>query len=132
MSLFVDTSGFYALLVRTERDHSAMLEAFRAAAERGRRMVTTNYVIVETSALLQHRIGLAPVRDLEERILPLVTVQWVSSELHRRAVERLFRTDKRKVSLVDVVSFVVMDAEGLTDVMGLDPDFAAEGFRLLP
>ncbi len=42
MSLFVDTSGFYALLVRTERDHSAMLEAFRAAAERGRRMVTTN------------------------------------------------------------------------------------------
>jgi len=132
VSLFVDTSGFYALLVRTERDHSAMLEAFRAAAERGRRMVTTNYVIVETSALLQHRIGLAPVRDLEERILPLVTVQWVSSELHRRAVERLFRTDKRKVTLVDVVSFVVMDAEGLTDVMGLDPDFTAEGFRLLP
>jgi uncharacterized protein len=132
VSLFVDTSGFYALLVRTERDHGAMLEAFRAAAERGRRMVTTNYVIVETSALLQHRIGLAPVRDLEERILPLVTVQWVSSELHRRAVERLFRTDKRKVSLVDVVSFVVMDAEGLTDVMGLDPDFTAEGFRLLP
>jgi predicted nucleic acid-binding protein len=132
LSLFVDTSGFYALLVRTERDHGAMLEAFRVAAERGRRMVTTNYVIVETSALLQHRIGLAPVRDLEERILPLVTVQWVSSELHRRAVERLFRTDQRKVSLVDVVSFVVMDAEGLTDVIGLDPDFTAEGFRLLP
>jgi uncharacterized protein len=132
VSLFVDTSGLYALLVRTERDHGAMLDAFRAAAERGRRMVTTNYVIVETAALLQHRIGLAPVRDLEERILPLVIVQWVSSELHRRAVERLVRTDKRKVSLVDVVSFVVMDAEGLTDVLGLDPDFTAEGFRLLP
>jgi uncharacterized protein len=132
VSLFVDTSGFYALLVRTERHHGAMLEAFRAAAERGRRMVTTNYVIVETSALLQHRIGLAPVRDLEERILPLVSVQWVSGELHRRAVERLFRTDKRKVTLVNVVSFVVMDVEGLTDVMGLDPDFTAEGFRLLP
>ena len=132
MSLFVDTSGFYALLVRTERDHGVVLEAFRAAAERGRRMVTTNYVMVETSALLQHRIGLAPVRDLEERILPLVTVQWVSSELHRRAIERLFRTDKRKVSLVDVVSFVVMDVEGLTDVLGLDPEFTAEGFRLLP
>jgi predicted nucleic acid-binding protein len=130
--LFVDTSGFYALLVGTERDHGAVLEVFRAAAERGRRMVTTNYVMVETSALLQHRIGLAPVHDLEERILPLVTVQWVSSELHRRAVERLFRTDKRKVSLVDVVSFVVMETEGLTDALGLDPDFTTEGFRLLP
>ena len=44
----------------------------------------------------------------------------MSNELHRRAVERLFRTDKRRVSLVDVVSFVVMEAEGLTDVLGLD------------
>ena len=132
MSLFVDTSGLYALLVRTERDHRAVLDAFRTAAERGRRMVTTNYVLIETSALLQHRIGLAPVRDLEERIVPLVTVHWVSSELHLRAFERLIRTDKRKVSLVDVVSFVVMDTEGLTDVLGLDPDFATEGFRLVP
>ena len=132
MSLFVDTSAFYALLVASERDHCAVLDAFRAAAERGRRMVTTNYVLVETAALLQHRIGLPPVRDLEDRILPLITVHWVSSELHQRAVERLFRTDKRRVSLVDVVSFAVMDAEGLTDVLGLDPDFATEGFRLLP
>ena len=132
MSLFVDTSGFYALLVRTERNHGAVREAFGGAAERGRRMVTTNYVLVETAALLQHRIGLAPVRDLEQRIVPLVSVQWVSSDVHRRAVDRLFRTDKRNVSLVDVVSFVVMDAEGLSDVLGLDPDFAAEGFRLLP
>src|SRR5690348_7631026 len=103
MSLFVDTSGLYALLVGTERDHRAVLDAFRTAAERGRRMVTTNYVVVETSALLQHRIGLPPVHDLEERILPLMTVHWVGSEVHRRAVERLFRADKRKVSLVDVV-----------------------------
>jgi uncharacterized protein len=132
VSLFVDTSGLYALLVGTEQDHPAVLDAFRAAAERGRRMVTTNYVIVETASLLQHRIGLAPVRDLQERILPLITVHWISSALHQRAVERLFRTDKRKLSLVDVVSFLVMDAEGLTDVLGLDPDFATEGFRLLP
>ena len=132
MSLFVDTSALYALLVGTERDHRAVLEVFRVAAERGRRMVTTNYVLVETAALLQHRIGLAPVHDLEERILPLITVHWVSDELHRRAVERLFRIDKRKVSLVDAVSFVVMDTEGLTDVLGLDPDFAAEGFHILP
>lgn len=95
-------------------------------------MVTTNYVLIETAALLQHRIGLAPVRDLEEHILPVVNVHWVSNDVHRRAVDRLFRTDKRKVSLVDVTSFVVMDAEGLTDVLGLDPDFTTEGFRLLP
>ena len=132
MSVFVDTSAFYALLVGTDAGHAQITEVFRATAERGRRLVTTNYVLVETAALLQHRIGLAPVRDLEQHILPLVTVHWVSAELHRRGMDRLLRMDKRHVSLVDAISFVAMDADGLTDVLALDPDFETEGFRLLP
>jgi predicted nucleic acid-binding protein len=132
VSLFVDTSGLYALLIGSETDHDAVRHAFRAAAERGRKLITTNYVLVETTALLQHRIGLDPVRALEERIVPLLTVHWVSADQHHRAVERLFRTDKRRISLVDCVSFGIMDDEGLSDALGLDTDFEAEGFRLVP
>ena len=132
MSLFVDTSGLYALLVRSEQQHASVTEAFRAAAEGGRRLYTSNYVLVETAALLQHRIGLEPVRDLDTLIVPVLDVRWVDEALHRRGVERLFRTDKRRVSLVDAVSFTVIDEEGGRDVLGLDPDFAAEGFRLVP
>jgi predicted nucleic acid-binding protein len=44
----------------------------------------------------------------------------------------LFRIDKRRVSLVDAVSFTVMDVEGGEDVLGLDADFATEGFRVVP
>ena len=132
MSLFIDTSGFYALLVASESEHGAVRDAFRRAADGGRRLVTTNYVLLETAALLQHRIGLDPVRDLENRIAPVLSVKWVTPELHARAVVRLFRTDKRRLSLVDVVSFVAMEEEGLNDALGLDSAFAAEGFRLLP
>lgn len=132
MSLFVDTSALYAFLVRSEADHGAVAEAFRAAAESGRRMVTTNYALVETAALLQHRIGLDPVRDLDGRLVPLLDVIWVSADLHRRAVTRLFRMNRRHASLVDAVSFTVMEAEGLTEVLGLDEDFTTEGFHLLP
>lgn len=39
--------------------------------------------------------------------------------------------DRRQVSLVDAVSFTVMEAEGITDVLALDDDFTAQGFRLL-
>lgn len=132
MSLFIDTSGFYALLVSTESDHRAVRDAFRRAAESGRRLVTTNYVLVETAALLQHRIGLDPVRDLVNRLAPLLSVKWVTPELHDRAVVRLFRTDKRRSSLVDMVSFLAMEEEGLDEALGLDADFTAEGFKLLP
>ena len=132
MSCFVDTSALYAVLVRSDADHDAVAGAFRAVAESGRRMVTTNYVLVETAALLQHRIGLDPVRDLDGRLAPVLDVVWVSAELHRRAVARLFRMDRRHVSLVDAVSFAVMEGEGVTEVLGVDAVFAKEGFRLIP
>ena len=132
MSLFVDTSGLYAVLVRSEQQHAPVTEAFRTAAESGRRLYTSNYVLVETAALLQHRIGLEPVRDLDARIVPVLEVRWVDEALHRRGVERLFRTDKRGVSLVDAVSFTLLEDEGGKDVLGLDADFVAEGFRLVP
>ena len=132
MSLFLDTSGFYALLVETEADHRSVKRAFGQAAEAGERLLTTNYVVIETAALLQHRIGLAPVRDLDAKIFPLVELVVVDAGLHRKGLERLFRIDRRRVSLVDAVSFEAMEAEGFTDVLGLDSDFATEGFRLRP
>ena len=116
MNCFVDTSALYAFLVRSDVDHDAVASAFQSVAESGRRMVTTSYVLVETAALLQHRIGLDPVRDLEGRIVPLLDIVWVTGELHRRGVARLFRMDRRHVSLVDAVSFTIMEAEGITEV----------------
>jgi predicted nucleic acid-binding protein len=132
VSLFVDTSAFYAILVRTERDHTPVVTAFKRALDRGVGLYTTNYVLVETTALLQDRIGLAPVRDLEERVVPLLKIHWIDEEVHRRALERLVRMDRHQVSLVDAASFVVMEREGITDVLGLDADFTVEGFRLIP
>lgn len=132
MSLFVDTSGFHALLVGSEPDSEAVLSAFRRAAESGRRMLTSNYVVLETTALLQNRVGLSPVRDLEARFLPLMEIVFVDAAFHRRAVERLLRIDRRRISLVDASSFEVMDAQGISDVLGLDADFEEQGFRLVP
>jgi predicted nucleic acid-binding protein len=94
--------------------------------------VTSNYVLLETAALLQRRIGLPAVRDLDERIAPLLTVRWITEPLHRRAMDRLIRADRRGVSLVDCTSFEVMEAEGIAEAFALDRDFAAAGFRLVP
>jgi predicted nucleic acid-binding protein len=132
MSVFVDTSALYALLVQTEEEHTEVSEAFRSLAESGRRLVTSNYVLVETVALLQHRFGLEAVRDLERGIIPLLNVLWIAETHHRQAVERLFRTDRRGVSLVDCSSFHLMELEGIKEVLSLDSDFFQEGFRLLP
>ncbi len=132
MSVFVDTSALYAILVRSEADHEKVAEAFSGLLQANRRLVTTNYVLVETSTLLQSRFGLTAVRDFGERVVPLLTVHWVDEGLHRRALERLFSTDRRRLSVVDCVSFVLMEAEGLEEALALDEDFEDQGFRVVP
>jgi predicted nucleic acid-binding protein len=132
VSVFVDTSALYALLVRTEEDHETLVESFGALLQEGRVLATSSYVLVEACALLQHRFGLTAVRDFQDRIVPLLRVHWIDESLHRRGVERLFAADQRSLSLVDSVSFVVMEAEGMEEALAFDRDFERRGFRLLP
>lgn len=131
MSVFADTSGLYALLVGSEDSHAEMLEAFRSILAAERQLWTTSYVLVETIALLQRRVGLEPVRDLDEHIVPLLSVSWVSETLHRRAMRRLSRENRRQLSLVDCVSLELMRRQGISDVLGLDRHFVEAGYRLL-
>jgi predicted nucleic acid-binding protein len=131
MSVFADTSALYAAIVRTEERHQESLRLLRSLVEGGRSIRTTNYVVLETAALLQHRIGLDPVRDFAERILPLIAIHWVSEELHRKGIKRLVRENKRNLSLTDCVSFEFMEIEGLREAFALDRHFAEAGFRLL-
>ena len=58
MSTFVDTSAFYALLVANDVGHEAAKRTLDRLLAGGQRLVTSNYVVVETCALLQNRLGL--------------------------------------------------------------------------
>ena len=131
MSVFADTSSLYAAMVRSEESHAECLALFADLLARGRIIQTTNYVVLETTTLMQHRIGLDPVRDFVEQVLPLMRVTWVSNDLHRKGVTRLLKESQRNLSLTDCVSFEFMAQEGLRDAFSLDRHFAKAGFRLL-
>ena len=74
MSVFVDTSAFYAVLDADDLLHPAGRSAWvRLLEERGR-LHTTSYVLVETMALLQRRIDVQGPRTFIADILPVVQV----------------------------------------------------------
>ena len=131
MSVFADTSAFYPVMVRTETVHEAVRSTFTKLVEGRRPIWTTSFVVVETLALLQHRIGLPAARDFDEHILPKIRVRWVDEALYRLGTERLWREDRRHLSLVDCVSLEFMKAEGLTTAFAVDRHFSDAGFRLL-
>lgn len=130
MTALVDTSALYALLVRDDPNHEAATTAFASLRERGP-LVTHNYVVVESVALVQHRFGVSATRSLIDLLGPMEVV-WVGEGMHRAALAALLAAPRRRLSLVDRVSFEVMRDRGITEAFAFDPDFAQEGFTTLP
>ena len=128
MTTFVDTSALYALIDRDDRFHVEAATIWRRSLENGALLATSNYVIVESSALVQSRLGIAALRTLTLDVLPNVESIWVGPEEHGAAVAACLTAGRRGLSLVDCTSFEIMRRSGLRQVFAFDPDFDAAGF----
>ena len=126
--MFVDTSFLVALL---DEDDPRYADALRlwGRVEAGRLVVlTSNYVVLEACAVLQRRLGVSAMRKLVRQILGPVTLEWVTREDHERAAEALLVADRRRLSLVDCVSFEVMRRLDIRECLAFDQHFAEQGF----
>ena len=132
MSLFVDTSAILALVDADQERHQAVSSAWEAALDSGRALYTSNYVLVETFALVQRRLGLAAARDVSTALVPLLNPLWIDETLHETALAAMLAAGHRSLSLVDCASFEIMRRHGLGDALTLDRDFARQGFRVTP
>jgi predicted nucleic acid-binding protein len=129
MSVFVDTSALLALMDAGDESHARALKAWDRLAAEAPTLVTSNYVAVETFALLQSRIGLDAARALQQDALPAFQVVWIDAEIHAAAVTTVLAIGRRSVSLVDCSSLEVMRRRGILRAFHFDRHFRQEGFR---
>ncbi len=132
MSAYVDTSALLAILDADDRQHARAAAAWRGLIEADEEMVVTNYVLVETFALVQGRLGLKALRTLQQDIVPMLHVAWMSEEGHDAAVTALLTAARRRLSLVDCASFDTMRRSGLTRAFAFDRHFGEQGFEQIP
>ena len=132
MSIFVDTSALIAFLDADQPRHAEVIDTWDRAIADEKALFTSNYVLVESFALVQRRLGLEALRALADVLVPMLRVVWVDEELHAAAVASLLTAGRRKLSLVDCTSFELMRRRGLAEALALDDDFARQGFRRLP
>jgi uncharacterized protein len=121
VSLFVDTSAFYAALDRRDQDHARAT----AILSDGDRLVTTDHVLVESWRLARKRLG----RDVAERF-------WGALRGGQAVVESVLPTDfdaawrigeafpDQDFSIVDRTSFAVMERFGVNRVASFDDHFS--------
>lgn len=132
MRTFIDTSAFYALLDRDDRNHPKGKKAWMEILGEPPILVTSNYVLVETFALLQSRLGLEAVRRFQEDVVPVVRVEFVTPEIHRAGTAALLSAGRRGLSLVDCVSFEVMRDLGIKVAFTFDSHFIEQGLDVIP
>ena len=130
MTVFVDTSALYAVMDRDDRNHSAARDRWADLIDKSENLVTTNYVVVETAALVMHRLGADAARSLFDDILGVVEIRYIDADLHRAAVASFLAARQRGLSLVDCSSFQAMRDLDITAAFAFDRHFARQGFRV--
>jgi len=128
MKIFVDTSAFFALLSKTDKNHEdATTRWGRFLANDAVNLFTSNYVVVETCSLLSNRLGMSAVTDFIQSLLPTTTVLWMDESTHSIAIVAMLGTGINGPSLVDCSSFTLMQAWNLRLAFAYDKHFTVRG-----
>lgn len=128
--VFVDSSGWLALLHARDRRHRDADLAIRGALARRIPLFTTNLVIAEVHRLLLHRVGSAAARVFLDRIevSAEVELEYATAKHHASARDWLTRLSDQTITYTDAVSFAAMSARGCHSALSFDRDFVIAGF----
>lgn len=133
MTTFVDTSAFFALLAGNDAANDrASRWLDETSAHEDERLITHNYVVVESIALIHRRLGTDLVRSFLDHLLPVCEIRFVDEPLHERATVAYLAGLSRRSTFVDRMSFELMRAERIDRAFAFDPDFGREGFETVP
>jgi len=132
MSVFVDTSAFFAVLDADDENHEAARQMWEDLLTQEAVLVCSNYVLVETLALVQRRLGIPAVRVFQEDIMPVLNVEWVDESLHQVGIASVLAAARRRLSLVDCASFEIMRRLGIKTAFAFDHHFDEQGFERVP
>jgi predicted nucleic acid-binding protein len=129
MRAFIDTSAFLSILDRSDPNHEQAGKIWLYLLERDNTtLYCTNYVLLESTALIQNRLGLSFVKMFQANVVPILTVKWVDETLHQKGMLAVLIANRRQLSLVDCVSFATMRELSIEHYFAFDEHFAEQGF----
>jgi predicted nucleic acid-binding protein len=131
MNVFVDTSAILSLLDPNDISHVLAAKVWRRLTGEKDKLLTTNYVVVETCSLLQARSGLQAVREFQAAIVPLLNIVWINEEMHKDALEAMLLANQRRLSLVDCSSMMIAKQYNIQSIFAFDRHFTERGFTCL-
>jgi predicted nucleic acid-binding protein len=129
-TVFVDSSAFGALLNRTDALNMNATRILQGLRRDGRRLLTTNFIVAESHALILSRTNYATAtRFLIEFDRTGFLLERITPEDEEAAKAIIVRYDDKLFSFVDATSFAIMERLGIAEAFTFDSDFQQYGFR---
>jgi len=131
--IYIDTSGFFAMLASDDDRHGTAKKVVSVAKKRKRGFVTTDYVLDETATLFKARRK----HHLMVRLFDLLDnsqacrIEWTDSERFHQARAYFLKLADQDWSFTDCLSFCVMSELRLRDALTKDSHFQKAGFTKL-
>jgi uncharacterized protein len=132
-TIFIDTSGWIAILNRDDQHHKLSLELFSKLKAGKANIVTTDWILAETG----NGLARTAARESFVKFANSVTQStksrliWIQEEILEEALLLYAKVDDKQWGIVDCASIVVMRHEGITDVITADRHFQQAGFHCL-
>lgn len=129
-SVFADTLFYVALLSRDDGLHSS---ASRWASQSDLRIVTTEFVLLETANFFKQPSVRGTFAAFVPRLhaSPVTSIIPCESHWFQRGLDLFNSRPDKQWSLTDCISFVVMEDRGLAEALTADHHFQQAGFSIL-
>jgi len=128
--IFADTSGFIALMDADDAFHEKAANTWKECGVQDCSLLTSNYVRLESWALIRRRLGFQAALDFTDLILPSCSILQVGELGFNSSVNEWRRARRRSLSLVDITSFHLMRSNEITKAFSFDGHFSEEGFEI--
>lgn len=126
--VMVDTSAVYALLDRSDTNHTRAVELLKKMQGERLLVTLTNFIVAEAHALVLTRLGHGLARTwLKNLRWP---VERVVAEDEERAREIILAYEDKAFSYTDATTFAVMERTGIKIAFAFDNHFLQFGFTL--
>lgn len=124
--IFLDTGFLFALVSKRDAHHERVIEVFREFKDLrlAEQLVTTNHVIAETITLTL-KVGHEQAVKLGDQLYgeKLARIHWATPDEERAAFDYFKRHRDQTYSMVDCLSFIVMEKLGIREALAVDTDF---------
>lgn len=129
--IIIDTSAIFAYLDPNDLFHAQATEIYYNLLSEGDRLFANSYVLVESSALIQRRMGFVALRSFLDSVHGRWEIQWIDRRMHDAIWQRMSASGSSRLSLLDW-SVIVMAEQTRAAVFTFDSGFAGEGLTVIP